>query len=395
MVVNPLTLALSLSMLSTPSASLGQISAQPQHSLHLKSLTNTVLAKAVDASTGYPVVDGKKWDSQGPWFQPVLVQAPTGNYVAVLDKQKQGSLRLPKLTTIDQLGVFSNWSRQGIRLVGNSQVQVCFWALCGTNYPRIGVEDMEVKLGDQVFRPQRKGNVFLVDDELAQALKTATPGKALLRLHLTPGVTMTQAISDQTVQAWPKVFQDSNAGAIGDGAPIGGGTLSTAKTIAVEPFPALPPDATSKTVLSDPKTGLPLINGSTWRTGRNVAWAQPVVVRDEFDGEYKAVLSKKEGIVSQWSRNFVDVFISSRFVTVLSFRGVSSLHVSYGGRTLNIKGKNNRFPINQMAAQFLQEAGEKSLDVLPTVSYYVGKDKRTFEVDIGTVKSWASLYRDS
>jgi hypothetical protein len=395
MVVNPLTLALSLSMLSTPPASLGQISAQPQHSLQLRSLPHPVLAKAVDASTGYPVVDGQKWDSQGPWFQPVLVQAPTGNYVAVLDKQKQGSLRLPKLTTIDQLGVFSNWSRQGIRLVGNSQVQVCFWALCGTNYPRIGVEEMEVKLGDQVFRPQRKGDTFLVDDELAQALKTATPGKALLRLHLTPGVTITQAISDKTVQAWPKVFQDGSVGALGDAAPIGGGMLSTAKTITVESFPALPPDATSKSVLNDPKTGLPLINGSTWRTQRNVAWAQPVVVRDEFDGEYKAAFSKKDGIVSQWSRNFVDVFISSRFATVLTFRGVSSLHVSYGGRTLNIKGKNNRFPINQMAAQFLQEAGEKSMDVLPSVSYYVGKDKRTFEVDIGTVKSWASLYRES
>jgi hypothetical protein len=393
--VNPLPLALSLSMLSAPSADLGQISAQPEHSLQHRSLHHSLLAKAIDPSTGYPIVDGKKWDSQGPWFQPVLVQAPTGNYVAVLDKQKQGSLRLPKLTTIDQLGVFSNWSRQGIRLVGNSQVQVCFWALCGTNYPRIGVEDMEVKLGDQVFRPQRKGDTFLVDEELAQALKTATPGKALLRLHLTPGVTITQAISDKTVQAWPKVFQDGSIGALDDAAPIGGGTLSTAKTIAVESFPALPPDATSKSVLNDSKTGLPLINGSTWRTQRNVAWAQPVVVRDEFDGEYKAAFSKKDGIVSQWSRNFVDVFISSRFVTLLTFRGVSSLHVSHGGRTLNIKGKNNRFPINQMAAQFLQEAGEKSMDVLPTVSYYVGKDKRTFEVDIGTVKSWASLYRES
>jgi hypothetical protein len=394
--VNPITLAVSLSMLSTHPASLGQISAQPQNALHFKSPSTSVLAKApVDLSTGYPLVDGKKWDSQGPWFQPVLVQATTGNYVAVLDKQKQGSLRLPKLTTIDQLGVFSNWSRQGIRLVGNSQVQVCFWALCGTNYPRIGVEDMEVKLGDQVFHPQRKGDTFLVNEELAQALKTATPGKALLRLHLTPGVTMTQHINDQTVQAWSKVFQDSVAGAMSDGAPIGGGTLSTAKTVVVDPFPALPAESTSKSIITDPKTGLPLINGSTWRTGRNVAWAQPVVVRDEFDGEYKAVLSKKEGIVSQWSRNFVDLFISSRFVTVLSFRGVSSIHVSYGGRTLNIKGKNNRFPINQMAAQFLQEAGEKSLDVLPTVSYYVGKDKRTYEVDIGTVKSWASLYRDS
>jgi hypothetical protein len=206
---------------------------------------------------------------------------------------------------------------------------------------------------------------------------------------------MTQALSSQTVQAWPKVFQDSSSGMTTDPDPMGGGTLSTAKTVAIDPFPALPPDANSSTIINDPKTGLPLINGSTWRTGRNVAWAKPVVVRDEFDGEYKAVLSKKEGVVSQWSRNFVDVFISRRFVTALTFQGVPSLHITYGDRTLNLYGKNNRFLLNKMATQFLQEAGEKTLTKLPTMSFYVGKDNiRTQEVDIGTVKAWASLYRE-
>jgi hypothetical protein len=43
----------------------------------------------------------------------------------------------------------------------------------------------------------------------------------------------------------------------------------------------------------------------------------------------------------------------------------------------------------------LQEAGEKTLTKLPTMSFYVGKDNiRTQEVDIGTVKAWASLYRE-
>jgi hypothetical protein len=130
MAVNPLTLVLSVAVLSAPTSP-RQFST-PQHTLNTAPIS--ILAKApVDPSTGYPIVDGKKWDSQGPWFQPVLVQDNTGSYVAVLDKQKQGSLRTPKLTTIDQLGVFSSWSRQGIRLVGNSQVQFCVWALCGTN----------------------------------------------------------------------------------------------------------------------------------------------------------------------------------------------------------------------------------------------------------------------
>jgi hypothetical protein len=392
--MNPLPLALAVAVSSALPASLGQIPTQP---LNLKTLPVSVLAKApVDSSTGYPIVDGKKWDRQGPWFQPVLVQDSAGSYVAVLDKQRQGSLRLPQLTTVDRLGVFSNWSRQGIRLVGNGQTQACIWVLCGTNYPRIPVEGMEVKLGDQVFYPQRSGNKFLVDEPLAQALKTATPGKALMRIHLASGVTMTQAVSNETIQAWSKVFQDSPSGSVSETAPMGGGTLSTVKTVAIEPFPALPPDATSKSIVTEPKTGLPLINGSTWRTGKNIAWDRTVLVRDEFDGEYKAALSRKGGLMSQWSRNFVDVYLVNRFITVVTFYGVPSVHITFGDRTLNLYGKNNRFAINKMAAQFLQEAGEKTLNQTPTISFYTGKgSKRTYDLDIGTVKAWASLYRES
>jgi hypothetical protein len=275
------------------------------------------------------------------------------------------------LITVESLGAFSNWSRDGIRLVGNGQFQACLLVLCGTNYPRIAVEGMEVKLGDEVFYPQRSGDKFLVDEPLAQALKTAMPGKALLRLHLASGVTITRAVNDKTVQAWPKVFQDA------------------------APLSSPPPDLTSKWVASDPKTGLPLVNGSTWRTGRNVAWSTPVIVRDEFDGEYKAVLSKRGGFMSQWSRDFLDVFLSRRFVTALTFSGIPSVHITFGDRTLNLYGKHNRFPINKMAAQFLQEAGEKTLTRLPTISYYVGENRQnTYDLDIGTVKTWAMLYRE-
>ncbi|WP_404790090.1 hypothetical protein [Altericista sp. CCNU0014] len=395
MVLYSLALVLSAAVAGVSLASPAQTLARPLEVRHSRTLPVSVIAKSpVDSSTGYPVVDGKKWDSKGPWYQPVAVRDSASTYVAVLDKQKQGSLKLPELTTVDSLGVFSNWSRDGIRLVGNGQFQACFFVLCGTNYPRIAVEGMEVKLGDQVFVPQRSGDKFLVDEPLAQALKTATPGtKALLRVKLASGVTITQAINDKTVQAWPKVFQDAIPTA--SGGPVGGGTLSTAKTVAIASLPTPPPDLTSKWVATDSKTGLPLVNGSTWRTGRNVAWSTPVIVRDEFDGEYKAVLSKRGGFMSQWSRNFVDVFLSSRFITALTFSGIPSVHITFGDRTLNLYGQHNRFPINKMAAQFLQEAGEKTLTKLPTISYYVGKNRQnTYDLDIGTVKAWASLYRE-
>jgi hypothetical protein len=396
MAVNFLAFLLSASVMSAFLLSLGQSTAQSLEDQNSRMLpAAAVIAKLpVDSSTGYPVIDGKNWDSKGPWYQPVVVQDPAGSYVAVLDKQKQGSVKLPELITVESLGAFSNWSRDGIRLVGNGQFQACLLVLCGTNYPRIAVEGMEVKLGDEVFYPQRSGDKFLVDEPLAQALKTAMPGKALLRLHLASGVTITRAVNDKTVQAWPKVFQDAAPLSSGAGS-IGGGSLSTVKTVAIASLPTPPPDLTSKWVASDPKTGLPLVNGSTWRTGRNVAWSTPVIVRDEFDGEYKAVLSKRGGFMSQWSRDFVDVFLSRRFVTALTFSGIPSVHITFGDRTLNLYGKHNRFPINKMAAQFLQEAGEKTLTRLPTISYYVGENRQnTYDLDIGTVKTWAMLYRE-
>lgn len=352
------------------------------------------IAKATDPGTGYPIVDGQKWDREGPWYQPVLVQDPAGNYVAVLDKQRQGSLRTPGVSSVDKLGAFSSWSPQGIRVIGNGQFQFCVMLLCGTNYPRIAVDAIELKLNDQVFRPERSGDKFVVDAELAQALRTATPGRALLRLYLNPGVTITHAINDETVKAWPQVFQASSS-ILDGGMPIGGGALSTARVVAIAPFPALPPSATAKDWVNDPQTSLPLVNGSTWRTGRNVAWSRLVTVRDEFDGEYKAVLHQDGGLITNWSRNFVDVFASRQLGTVTSSYAVPSLHITVGDRTLNLFGEYNRFPIDRQAAQFLQQAGEKLLTGTIPIRYTYGKNqKREYNVDIGTAKAWATLYRN-
>jgi hypothetical protein len=394
MSIFPLGLSLSLAVFNPETVLTHQISTQVQPTMNsVKASSPQFIAKVMDPKTGLPVVEGKQWDKQGPWYQPVVVQDSAGSYLAVLDKQKQGSVKLPQLTTIDKFGVFSSWSSDGIRLVGNGQYQFCIMVLCGTNYPRVSVEDFEVKVGDQVFHPQRGKDKFLVDEELAQALRTATPGKVLFRVHLTAGVSLTEVPNEATVKTWPKIFQEPIAMDSGS-APIGGANLPTAKNIAVDPFPKLPEDAPSKYVVTDSKTGLPLVNGATWRTRRHVAWSTPVMVRDEFDGEYKAVFHKDGGFTTSWSRDFVDVFAKTQIATAMSFSSVPSLHITVGGRTLNLYGKNNRFYLNKMATDFLREAGEKVLTEKPTISYYVGDgNKRTYEIDIPTVKTWPTLYQ--
>jgi hypothetical protein len=393
MSIVPLSLFLSLAVSKPGTVPTHQITTQSQPIPNaVKASSSQVIAKAMDPKTGLPMVEGKEWDRQGPWFQPVVVQGSTGSYVAVLDKQKQGSVKLPQLTTVDKFGVFSSWSSDGIRLVGNGQYQFCIMVLCGTNYPRVSVEDFEVKVGDQVFHPQRGKDKFLVDEELAQALRTATPGKVLFRVHLTPGISITQVPNEATVKSWSKIFQEPIAMAAGTG-PVGGANLP-AKTVVVDPFPKLPEDAPPKYVVNDAKTGLPLVNGATWRTRRHVAWSTPVMVRDEFDGEYKAVFHKDGGFTTSWSREFVDVFAKTQIATAMSFSSVPSLHITVGGRTLNLYGKNNRFYLNKMATDFLRQAGEKVLTEKPTISYFIGADrKRTYEIDIPTVKAWPTLYQ--
>jgi hypothetical protein len=368
------------------------LSSAPQ-TVRVKS--EAIAKAATDPQTGYPLIDGEKWDRSSTWFKPVVVQSSAGRYLAVLDKQKQGAVKPPQLGLIRTLGMFSNWSRDGIRLYANTQSQVCFWALCGTNYPRLEVEAIEVKVDDQVFRPQREGEKFLVDAELAQALQNATPGKALVRMHVKPGITSVQAVNDETVKAWSTIYQEASApaGIVPVPTSVGGGELSNVRIVAVAPFPERPKNASSETFINDTKTGLPLVNGATWRTRQNVPWSRLALVRDEFDGEYQAIFARDGAFASSWSRHFVDVVVSKRFLTVQSVSSVPALQITAEGQTINLSGEYNRFPIDEQAARFLFNAGKNPL-AKPTASYFVGKNRKaTYSIDSTTTKLWATLYR--
>lgn len=351
------------------------------------------IAATTDPQTGYPLITGERWDKSSVWFKPIWVNSPEGKYLAVLDKQKQGSLRLPSISLVSNLGMYSNWSRNGIRVYANTQSQVCFWALCSTSYPRLQVDAIEVKIDDQVFKPQREGDRFLVDAELAQALQTATPGKAIVRMYLKPGVTSTQPINDETVKAWATIYQEPAIPSGISAMPIGGAALPNARVVAVQPFPKLPSDSSAPRWVNDSQTGLPLVNGTTWRTRQNIPWSRLALVRDEFDGEYRAVFSRDGAFAGSWSRNFVDVFVSTRILTVQSVSSVPGLMISVGGQTLNLSGEFNRFPIDDQAARFLYNASKNPL-AKPTVSYFVSKNRKaTCDVDPTTVKLWGIIYQ--
>ncbi len=367
---------------------------QPVQSVHTSANTPTLVAAAKDPQTGYPIVDGKNWDRKGPWFTPVLVKDAAGDYVAVLSKQNQGVIKLPELTTVDRMGVITNWGRNGIRALATGQFQVCFFIVCGTEHPRLAVNSIEVKVNNQVFQPAAMGETFLVTPEMAQALSQATPTQSFMRLHLTSGVSLTRPIPAETVQSWPTVYGNFDASVSG----MGGGTLAAtpSRTVVVDPLPAVATSGAAKPGNPvDPSTGLPLVDGATWRTNREMPLSRPVLVRDEFDGEYEAVFDRDGGFVSNWSRNFVDVFASSRFATAFSYYTVPSIQVKVGGQSMTIVGENNRFPIGDKAARFLRNASQRSLSPKPTISFWVTpKKQRSYDLDVATVKYWSTIYRE-
>jgi hypothetical protein len=57
------------------------------------------------------------------------------------------------------------------------------------------------------------------------------------------------------------------------------------------------------------------VDGATWRFNDNLPWSVPVVVKDEFNGDYVAVFDRdyqkrdlnayESGLISNWSEKWV------------------------------------------------------------------------------------------
>ncbi|MGB8700297.1 MAG: hypothetical protein WCD18_12845, partial [Thermosynechococcaceae cyanobacterium] len=238
------------------------------------------------------------------------------------------------------------------------------------------------------------------------ALRTAQPDLVWVRLFVT-GMQTTQSTTPKTIQAWQTIYRDADPSILDSMNP------PDFKVVAVEPWKvesiqeekvntkysnALP-NASEKTAnksetMADRNTGLPVVRGETWRAGNNIPWSTNVLVRDEFEGEYVAVFDKGSGIITNWNKQFVDVFLYDRSQGLVF--GVNGFELALGSQRLKLTGSRNRVAMTDELAKALREAPL----VEPVLTFTIQRPKKkpkTIQrtLDLETVQAWKSLYRES
>jgi len=145
---------------------------------------------------------------------------------------------------------------------------------------------------------------------------------------------------------------------------------------------------------------LPTVKEAQWRIDHKIPWSVPVLVEDEFEGNYVAVLDhdvrerfgrdKRPGLVTNWSRNRLQVY--SYLLQTGSWQSfpIQQIVLQIGEQTFMLEGNNNEFVIQPTLALALRDAplGQVSL------SYFNLKgDQLTHPIGDKTVESLHILYR--
>lgn len=158
---------------------------------------------------------------------------------------------------------------------------------------------------------------------------------------------------------------------------------------------------------------IPVLNTTDWRTGNGeIPWSTPVLVRDEFDGDYLAVFDrnfqggknygKETGVVTNWSRHYLRLY-SYDAVSQCSFfvcrevgrteRETTDVSVKVGDNVFRLEGKNGNYKIDEDLAHALKTApsGQAKIKFMFEGSGF------SVVSDIGakTVDAWKTVYQDA
>lgn len=161
-----------------------------------------------------PVVDSAALglNMQVPWSQPVRVVDPfEGNFLAVFDLHYFPS----RLLDARRVDVVSLWSRESIRVFVAARDRSCiigsyYDSLWGHTCVEMGsprkINELLVRVGEQVFRLPEQNGVFPVSSELARALQTAPDANVTIRLVTEGGATVDSEVGRGTVRAWRTIY---------------------------------------------------------------------------------------------------------------------------------------------------------------------------------------------
>ncbi len=145
-----------------------------------------------------PSVDGDDWRlMEGViWSTPVLVRDRfEGDFVGVFDRDTQRATLLKR-----EMGLVSLWGRAAIWLHAYlSQVEL--------SYASLPIQRPTLQLGERSFVLKGANNRFPVEDDLAAALRSASPGSVSLSFTRTDGQAFRFRSGDDTVRAWATIYQ--------------------------------------------------------------------------------------------------------------------------------------------------------------------------------------------
>lgn len=156
----------------------------------------------------------------------------------------------------------------------------------------------------------------------------------------------------------------------------------------------------------------PVVGVGDWRNRRaDIPWSVPVVVRDDFDGDYLAVFDKnydrnfwnesEVGIRSNWSRQFIRIYAYESHkkcpavwcgrTTVT--RETDGLKVKVGSEVFELSGINGNYSVTDELAHALANApsGQAKIKVYLEDS----GEALTNDIGEGTVEAWRTVYRDA
>ncbi|MBW4488158.1 MAG: hypothetical protein KME12_10255 [Trichocoleus desertorum ATA4-8-CV12] len=149
-----------------------------------------------------------------------------------------------------------------------------------------------------------------------------------------------------------------------------------------------------------------------WRSPKSeIPWSEPVIVRDQFDGEYLAVFDKshsgsafwsgrESGVVTQWTPTKIAVFAykktsSCGFLTCKNIMDSSlvgkSLEIKLGSEIFKLDGEDSTFAVTPELAKALQSAPAE--EVVMRITLAGNGSTITNKIGKGTVQAWKTVYQ--
>ena len=174
----------------------------------------------------------------------------------------------------------------------------------------------------------------------------------------------------------------------------------------------LPSIALAEMSLADKYLDLDIVNTQDLRDGDfDLPWSEVVIIEDDFDGDYLAVLDKekseggmgyKKGAFSEWSKNQVKAYYYSQvkgmFGSVSSTAVVpaKTMTVKIGASKFDLKGTDGVFTITPEVVKAMKDNPDSipKLKITPQENNSMfGFSEMVYEVGEDTLDAWDYIYQ--